>query len=603
VSSPSARTEKVCGPSPTSTECGGAHGENAAGPRRHSNLPGAIVEVKTNDADRIAVMGAGPSVIVVSAAGGRASGAAGAGGSPPHAAVIAITPGTRRRIDERIATTEPGWARILAVVKGMVSVLLFAAATGVAAWQLGDGYAARMSYPKGYALVTVDDPTGAPPKSRPRRAVVVVADGLRYDAALGMAATKRLAAAGQCRPMDVGAPSLSRPVYTALSTGVEQDRSGVRNNDDDRAAAARSIWEVARKAGLRVEARSELDWWRETFPAAFDATVVRPREEDYFAPPLTADLTLIHPVYIDEIGHDHGGLSAEYAAAVARLDVELGALLAKVDLARDLVVLLSDHGHSARGGHGGRTPEVSTVLACFAGHGVALRSGQLPGMLAIDVAPALAVLLGLPYPPNMRAGADNLDVILRIADPRVLGSRYLIDRDIALTRFRTSNPDWPAVYDEGRSAHAWKLGALLAMIVMGVGLTGGWRAGVWLVVTVAAAVIFHVAWFGSFDVTAINQRSPYVRAASAQWITIWLLAFAARWAWARDLDVAVRDLIVATAAGLLVCVALVWIFGWPLGFPAPTPRFFFLPYFAAIGTMWLAATLGGAALARLIFRR
>lgn len=137
----------------------------------------------------------------------------------------------------------------------------FAAFAGLLAYRIGEGYVGLMSYPPGYELVAVSDRVAAPPP-RPRRTIVIVADGLRRDAALRLRATAWLRAAGQCRMTDVGSPSVSRPVYAVLSTGLEPDRTGVRNNDEERPIAAESIWAVAREAGLRVDARSELAWWR-----------------------------------------------------------------------------------------------------------------------------------------------------------------------------------------------------------------------------------------------------------------------------------------------------------------------------------------------------
>jgi hypothetical protein len=40
----------------------------------------------------------------------------------------------------------------------------------------------------------------------------------------------------------------------------------------------------------------------------------------------------------------------------------------------------------------------------------------------------------------------------------------------------------------------------------------------------------------------------------------------------------------------------VWVFGEPLGFPAPTPRMYYLPFFASIATLWSAVVLFGAVL-------
>ena len=71
-------------------------------------------------------------------------------------------------------------------------------------------------------------PTAA---ERPRHAVLILLDGLRADHATQMTSVERLRQAGQCRTSDVGPLSVSRPVYAVVSTGLEQDRTGVRIND------------------------------------------------------------------------------------------------------------------------------------------------------------------------------------------------------------------------------------------------------------------------------------------------------------------------------------------------------------------------------------
>ena len=117
---------------------------------------------------------------------------------------------------------------------------------------LSETYVSRLPNHAGYHLVSVEDPLPAAlraPGVRPRHTVLVVIDGLRLDLATTMASVQRLRAEGQCRRTDVGPLSVSRPVYAVMSTGLEQDRTGSRNNDDQSPLAAESIWQVARQAG------------------------------------------------------------------------------------------------------------------------------------------------------------------------------------------------------------------------------------------------------------------------------------------------------------------------------------------------------------------
>src|SRR5262249_49811218 len=71
-----------------------------------------------------------------------------------------------------------------------------------------------------------------------------------------------------------------------------------------------------------------------------------------------------------EAAHRHGAAAPEYRAARLEADRALAALVAAVDLERDALVVIADHGHTATGGHGGAEPEVTFVPLVLAGAGV-----------------------------------------------------------------------------------------------------------------------------------------------------------------------------------------------------------------------------------------
>src|SRR5690606_22709906 len=87
---------------------------------------------------------------------------------------------------------------------------------------------------------------------------------------------------------------------------LEQDRSGVRSNDDGGPLSAESVWDLARAAGLEVAAISELPWWRELFPRGFSRYQLGEESDDFFAAAPAADLLFIHPLYIDAAGPARG---------------------------------------------------------------------------------------------------------------------------------------------------------------------------------------------------------------------------------------------------------------------------------------------------------
>ena len=485
----------------------------------------------------------------------------------------------------------------------------------LAAHCLGDSYIDRLSDHAGLYLVAADNDVGEGPLVRPARAIVIVVDGLREDAAREMKATAALSEAGQCRTTNVGALSVSRPVYALISTGLEADRTGARNNDDPSPIGVESIWEVARDAGLHVSAASELLWWQQLFPRGFDDyLVVADPTQNIFERAALADLTLIHPVYVDEAGHDHGGTSASYRAAVARVDADLAAFISGLDLERDLVVLTADHGHSRRGGHGSPSRDVSRVLSCWAGPGVTHSAGG--AMDARTIAPTLAVLLGLPFPRHMRAVDDDLDTVWDIVEADAVGAPYAARRTldiegmratnrVALGRWLGADPDearWTALYEaRGRRSSLLYLGALaLALLGLVVSLAVRrltWRRSAlviaWMIAIVATSIALYIAMRGSLDFTSINRRALFIRtslmccgAAVAAGVGVHLAVW-------RDLQRLTIDLVSLVLVVTAADAAHPLVYGWRMGFPLPGPTTLFGPFFMAS----LIAALGVAAFA------
>lgn len=473
---------------------------------------------------------------------------------------------------------------------------------------LGRSYSGRHSSHAGFRQVEVIDTRVAPHDlRRPRRAALVVLDGLGYREAQTMRSLSLLAAHGQCRKTHVGALSLSRPVYAVLSTGLEQDRTGARGNDDTTPLAAESVWEVARAAGRTVSVVSELAWWRELFPDGFDKYLLAGRDENFFrlAPP--ADVQIIHPLYIDEAGHEHGAASPQYQAAVARADRELSEFLATLDLTRDLVIVTADHGHALHGGHGGPQDRVAHVLTCHAGVGVRHLPG--PGALrSTTIGPSLALLLGLPFPSNMRAGDDDLDALWDLTDPDAFPAGHLDERRATIERFRGENEaqlhswspasagSWDRFHALSRRSQllrALPCLALLVLVLVGqacthrrLALAGEWRQAVFgggfVLAACLGVVALQIALRGSFDLSSVSHREQFLQFTvvlasvwSAAAIGLHLLA-------RRSLTALMIDWSALSLVGTTLCLAHPLALGWQVGYPAPSPAVFFFPYFAAI---------------------
>jgi hypothetical protein len=322
---------------------------------------------------------------------------------------------------------------------------------------------------------------------------------------------------------------------------------------------------------------------------------------------------LIHPIYVDEVAHEHGGRSAEYDLIVERADREIGRLLDRVDLTRDLVVLTADHGHSDRGGHGGRAPQIENVLTCIAGPGVIRRQGT--ALLDVrTIAPALSVLLGLPFPSHMRAGpgqgGDDLNSIWDIVDASIYAMSYIEERRAAVEHFRGENAaalahwlghegTWNDLYSRERRRHAIVFVLFIALMAIPCFV---YRRQVlperllqFLLLTLGACAALIGTWtalHGSFDFTSIHQRVEFVLSANEVCALTGAAALFIRHRFGRDRAQgprgALHDQLRLVAVLLVLNVGHIVAFGWPMGFPLPGPALLFAPLMGALFLAWSA---------------
>ncbi|MBT8495901.1 MAG: alkaline phosphatase family protein [Deltaproteobacteria bacterium] len=494
----------------------------------------------------------------------------------------------------------------------MVAAIISGGLAAVGYW-LGDTYIPRLSDHAGYYLVQAGQgQPQAQPANKPRRTVVVVVDGLRADYARSMTSAKRLERAGTCLQMPVGELTVSRPVYAVLSTGLEADRTGARNNDETSPLVAESVWENARKAGLTVHGASDVPYWQQLFPVGFDRYVIEEtRDEVVFEQVELADITLIHASYPDAAGHDHGASSDQYRDAVARTDRELMGLLERLDLSEDMVVLTADHGHVDRGGHGGPARSISVVWTCFAGPTISSRDPP-SRMDARSFAPALSVLWGVAFPANMRAGDDDLDTIFELVDSSALGQGYVEARKQQIEKMRAANAlavadwsdsdssSWSELYRRERNRQLVRMGLTVAilLLLLLLLLVVGYREPlaivlhlVWMAGLLAASASVYVLLRGSFDFTSINLRAVFVSSSTIAIMITLLVASCVHLFIGRSGKQLAFDLLVLTAVVVAAGLGHRIVYGVPLGFPLPGRYELFFPF---MGAAW-AISLGFSA--------
>lgn len=262
-----------------------------------------------------------------------------------------------------------------------------------------------------------------------RPVVLMVIDGLRRDRARRFLSTPfRLVAEGWggYLPMTSLMPTDSRPSYNTISTGLPSPQNGIVDNHDARLVGTPSIWTIARAHGLSTAA-SAYYWWSELYnrapfqreqdiltengDGAIQHGFFYPRDGEsdavVFAYALRLwqrhhpELLLIHPCSVDYAGDYWGADTLAYDASVKALDLLLGPLFEALWRERSEAVILvtSDHGMSGSGGHGWDAPDLREVF--FFALGRDLHVETVDEATALDIAPSVLHLLGLPIPEEM----------------------------------------------------------------------------------------------------------------------------------------------------------------------------------------------------------
>jgi hypothetical protein len=106
---------------------------------------------------------------------------------------------------------------------------------------------------------------------------------------------------------------------------------------------------------------------------------------------------LIHIDQVDYAGHHEGGpIDPRWDAAATRADGLLKEIASAMDLTRDTLLIVSDHGQIDPGGHGGQDSIVLQEPFILVGNGVI--PTDYGDINMVDVAPTIAALLGTNIP-------------------------------------------------------------------------------------------------------------------------------------------------------------------------------------------------------------
>ncbi|MBX7184769.1 MAG: alkaline phosphatase family protein [Vicinamibacteria bacterium] len=294
------------------------------------------------------------------------------------------------------------------LVIGLLLTALGAASFGSRMWDW------VLNFDPGFSFAQPSAATGAPLSAG---VTVLLVDGLRLDASRRMETLNALRARGADIEGTVGTPSFSRPGRATIAVGAYPAIHGVTTNRQKRMIPLDNIIRRVGALGGRCRIAGSKIWpglfgkdieacgvYRagegKEGPGAFVRQVgeVRASQEAgiAFVMQEPAMLRIADIISTDFAAHEYGGASPEYLAEVQRTDPVLAALLGRLDLSRETLIVTADHGHRDAGGHGGEEAQVLAIPIVMAGAGI--RPGAIVKASQADIAPTIAVLLGAPLP-------------------------------------------------------------------------------------------------------------------------------------------------------------------------------------------------------------
>lgn len=224
------------------------------------------------------------------------------------------------------------------------------------------------------------------------KVILVILDGLEYSVAhdcMGYISGIIKEGLGKSYKIKSELPSLSRPLYECILTGINPINSGVTNNDYSLLSKNRSIFHYAKEAGLKTGAAA-YHWVSELYnKSPFDKILHRHIQDINLTIPYghfyyednypdthlfgdgeslrikyDLDFLLFHSMNIDDIGHKFSLNSKEYRNQVRKTDNILSEYLQKWLNNKYNVIITSDHGINNDFSHGG-TLECETNVPFF----------------------------------------------------------------------------------------------------------------------------------------------------------------------------------------------------------------------------------------------
>lgn len=263
------------------------------------------------------------------------------------------------------------------------------------------------------------------------KTILILLDGCCYDAATeNLGYLEHLISMGRGSKFRIKGelPSLSRPMYETLMTGLPVYQHGITNNQIIRASNQISLFDLCQKHNLTTAAAayywmSEL-YVRAPFQPMYDRLQLQPEakiqygiyyfedhypdshvysDAEYLRQHFEPDFLLIHTMNIDDAGHKFGSASMEYHKTVAYENILLSTVLPVFMGAGYQVAVTADHGMNEYHLHGGNSASQRMVPLYLLSDKVKKNTFAQSCFSELFIAPILCRLLGMEPSSGMKS--------------------------------------------------------------------------------------------------------------------------------------------------------------------------------------------------------
>jgi len=262
------------------------------------------------------------------------------------------------------------------------------------------------------------------------KVILVLSDALRFDVArdnmgfLGHLVESKLASLYK---VTGELPSMSRPMYETVHTGLPSSGHGIVSNSIVRRSTKPNVFQSVTSAG-RITAAVAYSWFSELFNRApFDRIDDKEVDDEnlliqhrrfytqdefpdievfttaaFLARRFAPDYLLAHPMGMDYHGETFGSDSSEYRNQAIKQDTMLAPLIMEWNERGYTVLVTGDHGINKDGAHGGTTPEQREVPLFIIQPNGSGRGDTSETISQLQIAPTVLRLLDVPIPESMK---------------------------------------------------------------------------------------------------------------------------------------------------------------------------------------------------------